>query len=206
MEWTWGDCLVQWGLDYDKKKLLSEISWNVLPCCHPECSALLPTSAFSPANNCPISSAKKRWQSIKSSNPSPSEGKAPALALTWYKYTVYSYTHNSQIGWHSWNPKNLVGSEIRLDSNVWYRGEMSAFRIVDNLWGLGIAVFAMYSGSIFTEDLPPKAFLNEMLLLHFSKHQIVDDYVSMRRMPFCGPCISFLSTLEFFAQVHVQAP
>lgn len=77
---------------------------------------------------------------------------------------------------------------------------MSAFRIVDNLWGLGIAVFAMNSGCIFTEDRPPKAFLNEMLLLHFSKHQIVDDYVSM---PFCAP---FLSTLEFFAQVHVQAP
>lgn len=76
---------------------------------------------------------------------------------------------------------------------------MSAFRIVDNLWGLGIAVFAMNSGSIFTEDRPPKALRNEMLLLHFSKHLIMDDYVSM---PFCA----FFSTLEFFAQVHVQAP
>ena len=37
-------------------------------------------------------------------------------------------------------------------------------------------------------------------MLHFSKHLIVDDYVSM---PFYAP---IFSTLEFFAQVHVPAP
>lgn len=76
------------------KEAAQWISWNVLPCCHPECSALLPTSAFSPANNCPISSAKKRWQSIKSSNPSP---KARHLRLPWpdasIQYTVIHTSH-----------------------------------------------------------------------------------------------------------------
>lgn len=70
---------------------------------------------------------------------------------------------------------------------------MSAFRIVDNLWGLGIAVFAMNSGSIFTEDLPPK---------HFETKSSCSIFPSIKSWMTMSLCHSVLHFFPHLSSLH----